>query len=160
MAKFTASERMEMVDRLRALPDKLEAVVRGLTVAQLSTHYLPNEWTVAQNVHHLADSHMNSFIRIKLMLTEDHPTLKPYDQDDWAKLVDAYNPDITTSLQLLRGLHARWVALFTSLSEEAWLRTGVHPENGVVSLEDQLRIYSRHGENHIAQIQKTLAAQN
>ena len=158
MAKFTTTERAEMIARLRALPDKLEAAVSSLTVAQLTTHYLPAEWTVAQNVHHLADAHMNSFIRIKLMLTEERPPLKPYKQDDWAKTAEANNPDVQTSLQLLRGLHARWVELFTSLSEEAWLRTGVHPENGEVTLEDQLRIYSRHGENHIAQIEKTLAA--
>lgn len=158
MAKFTSSQRAERIEKLSALPDKLEAVVRDLTVTQLTTHYLPTEWTVAQNVHHLADSHMNSFIRIKLMLTEDHPALKPYNQDDWAKTVEANHPDAQTSLQLLRGLHARWVMLFSSLSDEAWLRAGVHPEIGEVTLEDQLRIYSGHGENHIAQIQKTLAA--
>jgi len=158
MSKFTTAERAAMIERLRALPEKLEAAVRGLSVAQLTTHFLPTEWTVAQNVHHVADSHMTSFTRIKLMLTEDRPVLKGYNQDDWASTVDANNPDIQTSLPLLRGLHARWVTLFESLSEDAWLRVGLHSERGEVTLEDQLRIYSGHGENHIAQIQKTLAA--
>jgi hypothetical protein len=133
-------------------------VVCDLTPEQLTTRYLASEWTVAQNVHHLADSHMNSYIRLKLMLTEDHPTLKPYDQDAWALSADANNPAIETSLQLLRGLHARWVTLFESLGEDDWLRAGRHPETGEVTAEDQLRIYAAHGEGHIDQIKRTLAA--
>jgi hypothetical protein len=157
-AKFTPPQRREMIDKIRALPAQLEEAVRGLTTEQLTTHFLANEWTVAQNVHHLADSHMNSFIRLKLILTEDRPTLKPYDQDRWAVLADSDNPSIETSLQLLRGLHARWVLLFESLGEGDWLRTGLHPEIGEVTVEDQLRIYSHHGEGHLDQIRRTLAA--
>ena len=148
-----------MVEKIRTLPAQLEAAVRDLTSEQLTTHYLANEWTVAQNVHHVADSHMNSFIRTKLILTEDHPALKPYNQDRWAVRADADHTALEMSLQLLKGLHARWVLLLESLSEDEWLRSGVHPEIGEVTLEDQLRIYSAHGEGHIAQINKTLAAQ-
>lgn len=160
MAKFTPAERAEMIVRLRALPNKLEDAVRGLSAEQLTTHFLLDEWTVAQNVHHLADAHMVSFTRLKHTLTEDHPPLRPYDQNAWALTADANNPDIQTSLHLLRGLHARWADLFDSLSEDEWLRAGAHPVNGDMPVEDQLRIYARHGENHIAQIQKTLAAAN
>jgi hypothetical protein len=157
--KFTPQERRAMIEKVRALPAQLEATVRGLTNEQLTTHYLANEWTVAQNVHHVADSHMNSFIRTKLILTEVRPTLKPYNQDLWAVRADADHTALELSLQLLKGLHARWVMLFESLGEDEWLRTGMHPEIGEVTLEDQLRIYSAHGEGHIAQINKTLAAQ-
>src|SRR5690349_1226226 len=96
--KFTAQQRREMIDKIRMLPVQLEAAVRGLTTEQLTTHYLANEWTVAQNVHHVADSHMNSFIRTKLILTEDRPTLKPYDQDLWAVQADADHTALETSL--------------------------------------------------------------
>ncbi|MCL5997351.1 MAG: DinB family protein, partial [Chloroflexi bacterium] len=123
--QFTPQQRREMIAKIRQLPAQLEVVVRDLTPVQLTTHYLAGEWTVAQNVHHLADSHINSFVRLKLILTEDKPTLKPYNQDAWATRVDADNPSIETSLQLLRGLHARWSALLESLAESDWLRAGL-----------------------------------
>ena len=148
-----------MIEKIRTLPAQLEATLCDLTPEQLTTHYLAGEWTVAQNVHHVADSHMNSFIRTKLILTEDRPMLKPYNQDRWAVQADADHTALEMSLQLLKGLHARWVLLLESLSEDEWLRFGLHPEIGEVTLEDQLRIYSAHGEGHIAQINKTLAAQ-
>lgn len=156
--QFTPQQRREMIAKIRQLPAQLEVVVRDLTPVQLTTHYLANEWTIAQNVHHLADSHINSFVRLKLILTEDKPTLKPYNQDAWATRVDADNPSIETSLQLLRGLHARWSALLESLAESDWLRAGLHPEIGEITVEDLLRIYAGHGEGHIDQIQRTLAA--
>jgi DinB superfamily len=115
---------------------------------------------VAQNVHHLADSHMNSFIRMRLILTEDRPTLKPYDQDLWAALADSGTTALEESLTLLHGLHARWVRLFESLDEADWRRSGLHPENGEVTLEDILRIYAAHGQGHIDQISRALAAEN
>lgn len=151
-------ERETLIDQIRNLPDQLEALVGMLTVEQLTTQYLEGEWTVAQNVHHLADSHMNSYIRCKLIMTEDHPTLKPYDQDKWAALPDANNPDIRTSLMLLRNLHARWTAFWEQLPEDAWQRTGFHPENGTVTLESQLQTYAAHGLGHLDQITRTLNA--
>ena len=154
----TNEQRQEMIERIRRLPAQLEAVVRSLTREQLATHFLAGEWTVAQNVHHLADSHMNSFIRLKLILSEERPPLKPYDQDIWATTPD-YDTPIEDSLLLLTGLHRRWVALFEGLKESDWQRTGLHPEIGEVTPDDLLRIYAAHGEGHIDQIERTLAAQ-
>ena len=156
---FTEAQRREMIEQIRVLPARLRERVRGLTDVQLTTHFQPDEWTVAQNVHHLADSHMNSFIRIRLILTEEHPTLKPYDQDLWATLADSGTTALEESLSILDGLHARWVRLFESLDEAAWQRSGLHPENGEVTLEDMLRIYAAHGQGHIDQISRALAAE-
>ena len=155
---LSPQERTERIATLAALPERLSQLVAGLTVAQLTTHYLPDEWTVEQNVHHLGDSHMNSVIRLKLILTEDHPTLRPYDQDAWALTPEANAAEMTPSLALLAGLHARWVRLFSELSESQWQRTGFHPENGNVSVEDLLITYAAHGEGHLDQIRQTLAA--
>ena len=156
---LTSSQRQILIGKIRALPDQLAELTAGLTAEQLTTPYLDGEWTVAQNVHHLPDSHMNSYIRCKLMATEDKPPLKPYDQDLWAAFPDAQAADISGSLALLRNLHARWVGFWEQLPEEAWSRTGIHQNDGVVALEDMLRLYAAHGEAHIDQITRTLAAQ-
>ena len=156
---LTQNQRRELIDTIGALPERLAARVRVLSAAQLTTHFLAHEWTVAQNVHHLGDSHMNSLIRLKLILTEDHPTLRPYDQDAWASTPEANSAEIEISLRLLAGLHARWIMLFEGLNEADWQRTGFHPENGDVSVEDLLRTYTAHGEGHLDQIARTLAAE-
>ncbi len=156
---MTAQERQWFIDKIQQLPAQIEALVDGLSAQQLTTHFLPGEWTVAQNVHHLADSHMNSYIRCKLILTEDQPTLKPYAQDDWAALPDAQGAEIGPSLSLLKQLHTRWVIFWQQLPADAWSRTGFHPANGTVTLDDQLRGYAAHGEAHLDQITRTLAAQ-
>ncbi len=153
------NERAQWIERIRNLPAQIEQLVTGLTPAQLTTHFLVNEWTVAQNVHHLADSHMNSYIRCKLMATEDHPTLKPYDQDLWAAFPDAQKADISGSLAILKSLHERWVEFFEGLPAGAWSRTGFHPESGTIMIETQLSAYVEHGEAHVEQITRTLAAQ-
>ncbi len=155
---FTQEQRQAWIAKIARLPAQIEALVRDVSEEQLSTHYLKHEWSVAQNVHHLADSHMNSFIRLKLILTEEKPTLKPYDQDAWAERADADNVAIQSSLGLLQGLHRRWVILFESLEAAEWSRCGFHPQNGEVSVEDLLRGYADHGEAHIDQIIRTLAA--
>jgi hypothetical protein len=113
---------------------------------------------VAQNVHHVADSHMNAFIRVKLALTEDYPTIKPYNQDAWALTPDVQNVPIEHSLALIAALHTRWCALWDSMSDEQWLRMIKHPEAGDVTVEGILKTYSDHGVGHIDQIQRTLAA--
>lgn len=154
----TPQERRPLIDAIRQLPAQLEALVAPLAPDDLITPFLAGEWSVAQNVHHLADSHMNSFIRLKLILSEDHPTLKPYDQDQWAAMPDSTHAGIEDSLSLLRGLHRRWAALFESLDEAAWRRTGLHPDNGPLSAEDLLRAYAAHGQGHLEQISRTLAA--
>jgi uncharacterized damage-inducible protein DinB len=154
----TAAERKAMIARIRELPDKLAAVVAPLTDEQLTTPYAAGEWTVAQNVHHVADAHMNAYIRLKLILTEDNPPLKPYHQDVWAAMPDATPADVENSLTILRGLHARWADVFDNLNDDDWSRRGDHPENDQYSVDVILRIYSNHGEGHITQIKETLAA--
>jgi hypothetical protein len=155
-----ASERARLIKKIRVLPEQIDTLVAGLSGHQLAGHFLPGEWNVAQNVHHLADSHMNSFVRLKLLLTEENPTIRPYDQDRWAELPDGDNLAVGDSISLLRGLHRRWVRLFESLDEAQWQRTGVHPESGPITPESLLITYAAHGEAHIDQIERTLAAQS
>jgi DinB superfamily len=149
---MTAAERQERVQKLRDLPDAVDAAVNGLNDQQLDTPYRDGGWTVRQVVHHLADSHMNAFVRMKLMVTENHPTLKPYDQDAWAALPDSRKLPVRSSLAIIRGLHERWVILLESLPEDAWTRTALHPERGVVTMEGTLSTYANHGANHVRQI--------
>lgn len=155
---LTLEERRERINRIRRFPSELEVAVKDLTEEQLMTEFIHGEWTVAQNVHHVADSHMNAFIRTKLLLTEDNPTIRPYDQDKFAERVDSFDAPIQYSILLLRGLHHRWVALFESLSEAEWARPGVHPESGPITVESILITYSDHGVGHLDQISRTLAA--
>ncbi len=149
---LTPSERQEKVRKIRTFPAALEEAVRGLTDQQLDTPYREGGWTVRQVVHHLADSHMNAFVRTKLILTEDRPTLKQYSQDRWAELPDVQRTPITSSLALLRGLHERWSVLWEQVPETAWSRAAIHPESGEMTLERILTIYSSHGEKHIGHI--------
>ena len=153
----TAAERKEKIAQIRKLPVLVANTVQGLNDKQLNTPYRDGGWTVRQVVHHLADSHMNAYIRTKLILTEENPTIKPYDQDEWAKLPDAMTP-IEQSLIILKGLHDRWTALFETVDETAWARKAYHPERGEITLESILNIYSHHGANHVEQIAKLRAA--
>jgi hypothetical protein len=147
-----------LIDMMRTLPTRLAALVRDLDETDLTTPYRPGEWTVAQNVHHLADSHMNAYVRTRLILTEDTPALRGFPQDAWAALPDADDADLSASLALLHGLHARWADLFQNLEDAAWSRTGEHNEAGTVTVARILESYVNHGENHIDQINETLAA--
>jgi hypothetical protein len=155
---LNSSEKQAMIDTLRCFPAELETLVAGLSRAQLDAVPLPGVWSVQQIVHHLADSHMNSVIRLKLILTVDHPTLVGYPQDEWAVLPDVQAVPIQASLDILRGLHLRWVALFESLTPEQWTRTGFHTENGDITPEDLLPVYASHCRDHLAQIREVLAA--
>mgnify|MGYP006380905639 CR=1 FL=1 len=142
---------------LRDFPDRLEARVRPLTDAQLDQRTAESEWSTRQIVHHLADSHMSAVFRFKKPLTEANPaTIPVYDQAAWAELAD-YRLPIAPSLAILRGLHARFVALLESLSEDQWKMTGVHPEWGVVTVANVAQRYADHCDNHINQIQRNLA---
>lgn len=156
---MTPAERRHQIDQIRHLPDRLAALVNELTVEQLTTPYLPHEWTVAQNIHHLADAHMNGYIRMKLVVTEAQPILKPYDQDGWAQQPDANAAEVASSLTLLHCLHGRWVQWLETVPQPVWARTGHHLTAGVVSLDDLLQTYGLHGEAHLDQIRRTLAAQ-
>ena len=153
----------DLIDKLRALPQQIANLTKDLSDEDLTSHYLMKddgtpEWTVAQNVHHLADSHMNSYIRCKLMITEDNPMIRPYDQDAWAEQPEAKSADLTYSLAILHSLHNRWVHFWQNLEADDWSRTAVHPDSGPFTLDDQLKLYVDHGEGHIEQIQRTLKA--
>jgi hypothetical protein len=126
----------------------------------LNTAFIPGEWSVRQNVHHLPDSHMSAMIRLKLVLTEEYPTLKPYNQDALALLPDVDGTPVSVSLRLLDALHERWCILWDSLTDEQWARKGFHPENGDMTAEDILITYSDHCDAHWEQITRTLAAGN
>lgn len=154
----SSEERAALIARIAALPDELEALVAGLSPEQLAARGAPDEWTVAQIIHHLADAHLNAFVRVKLILTEDRPTFKPWDQVAWAATPDAGSADIGPSLQIVRGLHARWARLLASLDEAQWQRTGWHPANQrAYTPADILRTYSSHGDDHLEQIRRALA---
>jgi len=150
-AASTAETRSAQIETLRLLPERLRAAVSGLGQAQLDTPYREGGWTVRQVVHHLADSHANSFIRFKLALTEDWPTIKPYDEAAWARLPDS-RIAIDGSLVLLDALHARWVGLLKSLSDSDFERGFVHPENGRQTLTRALATYAWHSLHHTAHI--------
>ncbi len=148
---MTPHDRSEHIKQIKDVPAQLEAAVANLDDAQLDTPYRAGGWTVRQVVHHLADSHYNAFIRMKLALTEDRPHFKTYEQDAWAQLPDMRLP-LAPSLSILRGLHERWGKLLEGLPEESWTRTGVHPENGEMTLNNLLASYSAHGARHVKQI--------
>jgi uncharacterized damage-inducible protein DinB len=144
--------RRDWIEEIASLPARLRQAVEGLSQEQLDTPYRPDGWTVRQVVHHLADSHMNSLIRFKLALTEEQPTIKPYAEEKWAELADSKTYPIEPSLTLLDVLHDRWVGLLTSLDDQDYGRTFLHPESGVVTLGRNLGIYAWHGNHHLAHI--------
>ncbi len=145
------TERDARIATIAALPKKLRTAVAGLSDAQLDTPYRTGGWTIRQVVHHIPDSHMNSYVRFKLALTEDEPVIKLYDEDLWSQLADSRLP-VEVSLVLLAALHERWVVLLRSLTEEQWQRNMRHPAMGVLSVEKTLALYTWHGEHHLAHI--------
>jgi uncharacterized damage-inducible protein DinB len=147
----TAPLRAAQIDNLRQFPERLLKAVRGLNEAQLDTPYREDGWTLRQVVHHLADSHANSYIRFKLALTEDWPTIKPYDEAAWARLPDQTLP-IDVSLNLIAALHVHWVALLEALSEENFERGFNHPEIGRQTLASSLALHDWHARHHTAHI--------
>jgi len=146
-----ATSRRDAIAAVAAVPERVRAAVRDLTDDQLDTPYRPGGWTVRQLVHHLADSHLNALTRLKLALTEDQPTIKPYDQEAWARLPDSREP-IEPSLLILDGLHRRWAALLNALSPDDFERTWDHPEDGVLTIDGLLALYAWHGKHHVAHI--------
>lgn len=154
LEKISPKQRTEWIDTIAALPQKLKHAVSHLTEPQLDTSYRPGGWTVRQVVHHLPDSHLNSYIRFRFALTEDNPTIKPYDEAKWAELADAKTGPIAPSLQILEGLHERWTALLRSLDDAAFARTLRHPEWGEMRLDWMLGLYAWHCRHHMAHIEK------
>jgi uncharacterized damage-inducible protein DinB len=147
-----AGERTVFIQEIAQAPSDLRAAVAGLSGEQLDTPYRPGGWTVRQVVHHVPDSHMNSYVRFRLALTEDEPTIKPYEESRWAELADARTAPIEPSLALLEALHERWVLLLRSLSDADFARPFRHPEMGVVRLDQNLALYAWHGRHHVAHI--------
>jgi hypothetical protein len=148
----TSELRSAAIDAIAGLPERMDAAVIDLDDGQLDTPYRPEGWTVRQVVHHVADSHMNAFIRLKLALTEDAPTIKPYDEKAWALLTDMQLP-VAVSLGLLAGIHARWTAVNRTMTPEDFERTFVHPElNAQLTLDWLLQQYAWHSHHHLAHI--------
>jgi hypothetical protein len=153
---FDESQIKEWIEDVATLPIKLRQTVNNLTPPQLETPYRPGGWTVRQLVHHVADSHMNAYIRFKLALTEDNPTIKPYDQDAWSQLPDSIM-DIEISLKILENIHARWVAILRWMKPQDFEKTYFHPEQGVkMPLYHVLGLYSWHSRHHTAHIEKLI----
>ena len=145
------AERTAYISDIAAAPSLVRSALDGLDGEQLDEPYRPGGWTVRQVVHHLADSHLNSYVRFKLALTEDEPTVKPYDEKAWAELTDS-RMDPETSVVLLDMLHRRWVALLEDLTVEQWARRFAHPERGPMNLDETLALYAWHGKHHVAHI--------
>jgi len=136
---------------IAALPAQLRAAVEGLSAEQLDTPYREGGWTVRQVVHHVPDSHMNSYVRFKLALTENEPVIRPYDEAAWARLADS-KAAIEPSLELLEALHKRWVTLMRSMSNQHWQLRFTHPERGPMRLDIAAALYAWHSRHHLAHV--------
>jgi uncharacterized damage-inducible protein DinB len=158
-AATSRADRAAHIDTLRRLPARLEAAVAGLDDAQLDTPYRPDGWSVRQLVHHIADSHANCYVRFKLALTEDWPTIKPYDEAAWAELADSRSLPVEVSLTLNSALHERWVALLESMDEADFQKGFNHPERGRQNLATTLALYDWHSRHHTAHITSLRARQ-
>jgi len=151
---LTPDLKMQFISHIEETPARLRAAVHGLSDKQLDTPYREGGWTVRQLTHHIPDSHMNAYIRFKMALTEDAPTIKPYMEDRWAELREAKQSPVEVSLALLDSLHQRWVMSLRNLSETDWKRTFLHPDLGTVPLEKSLALYAWHGRHHVAHVAK------
>ncbi len=149
---LTFAQRENLIGEIEQAPARLRAAVDGLSDARLDTPYRDGGWTVRQVVHHLADSHMNAYIRTKLTMTEEEPTIKPFNQERWAETADAKIAPVGPSLALFESLHERWVLLLKSLEAADFTRIFKHPERGVMTLDQNLALYAWHGRHHVAHI--------
>ncbi len=156
LISYTSEDIRNWINTIKTFPGKLRNATIGLNDSQLDTPYRTGGWTIRQVVHHVADSHMNSVLRFKWALTENNPTIKPYEEADWALLPD-YRMPIEPSLKLIEGLHQRWVRLLESFGEEEWNRTFVHPDHGqTTQLKKALAIYAWHCNHHLAHVTETV----
>ena len=151
-ADVTPGKRTAWIRQIAEAPTAIRAAVGGLSDEQLALAYRPGGWSVRQLVHHVADSHMNAYIRFKWTLSEDNPTIKAYDQDRWAALADSQQTPVEVSLDILDAVHRRWVVLMESLKDEDWVRPLEHPENGSMTLDRLLQLYAWHGRHHTTHI--------
>ena len=152
--------RLERIDAIAALPNDLMLAVDGLTDAQLDTPYRDGGWTVRQVVHHVADSHTNAYIRMRLAVTEDEPTIKPYDEVLWAKLADSESAPVSLSLDVIDALHKRWTWWMRTLEPALFSRRFRHPEHGPRDMDWLLQLYAWHGQHHLAHITGLSARNN
>lgn len=150
--QLTDAERRQMIEQIAAAPANLRKAVEGLSPSQFDTPYREGGWTVRQVAHHIPDSHLNAYIRFKLALTEDNPTIKPYDEARWAELRDSADTPPEVSMALLDNLHQRWVTLLRSIPAADFARKLNHPENGPMTLDDLLALYAWHGRHHVGHI--------
>jgi hypothetical protein len=144
--------RAELIDILELAPMTLRVLVKGLTNAQLDTPYRPGGWTIRQVIHHLPDSHMNAYVRMKLAATEDAPAVKAYEESLWAELPEAKSAPVEMSLDLLDALHRRWVAFLRALPDAEFQKTYSHPQLGSVTMDSALRTYAWHCRHHAAHV--------
>src|ERR671923_2664731 len=151
-APASAAEREKFIEDIEKTPAKLRAAIQDLSDKQLDTPYRDGGWTVRQVVHHVPDSHMNAYIRFKLGLTEDTPTIKPYEENSWAQLPDSRTTPIAVSLDILENVHKRWVNLLRAMRDADFARKINHPESGVQTLDRVLALYAWHGRHHIAHV--------
>jgi len=149
----TSEKRRAWIREIEETPDRVRKAIEGLTPEQLDTPYREGGWTIRQVVHHLADSHINSFVRFKLALTEDEPTVRDYDEKQWAETVDATDAPLDVSLDLLESLHKRWIFLLESLTANEFQKKFRHPERGLMTLDTNLQLYAWHGRHHVAHIE-------
>jgi DinB family protein len=157
-APLDAPTRAELIGILEALPGRFRTLVNGLTDTQLDTPYRPGGWTVRQVVHHVPDSHMNAYIRMKCAATEETPAIKTYEEQLWAELPDGKSAPIDMSLALLEALHRRWVTFLRLLPDADFRRTFQHPEWGRVAIEEAVAMYAWHCRHHTAHIEQALTA--
>jgi uncharacterized damage-inducible protein DinB len=151
-AQVSQARRQQAIEEIASAPAKMRAAVKGLSDSQLDTPYREGGWTVRQVVHHVPDSHLNAYVRLKLALTEDKPTIKPYDEAKWAELADTKSTPIEVSLTLLDSVHTRFDKLWRSMKPEQFGRVLVHPENGERTIDWLLFVYEWHGKHHAAHI--------
>ncbi len=149
---LTEKERGECIRAIEAAPMALRHAVEGLTAEQLDTPYREGGWTIRQVAHHVPDSHLNAYIRVKLALTEENPTIKTYDESAWAALADSAETPVETSLRLLESIHERFAILLRSLDEAQCARTLIHPDNGTMTVDGLINMYAWHGRHHVGHI--------
>jgi hypothetical protein len=150
--RIDAAERNELITNIDQMPVLIRAAVARLTDTQLDTPYRDGGWTVRQVVHHVADSHMNAYTRMRLAATEDSPAIKTYDEKAWAELADSRNAPVDLSLTLIDALHRRWTMWLRSIPSETFARPAQHPDHGLISLDTLIQIYGWHSRHHVAHI--------
>lgn len=157
---FTPEWRARQIDALELAPAALREAVRDLTEGQLDSPYRPGGWTIRQVAHHLPDSHLNAYVRLKCALTEDRPTIKPYDEVAWADLEDSRTTPVAVSLSLLESVHDRMVRVLRAMTEAQFQRRYVHPDSGEHTLDHLLGMYAWHGAHHVAHVKAYRAREN